>query len=107
MQTTETTIVEAVRSMTNKELVAAVVDLQNRVAQLEAQRTSPNASANEMTDEMAKRVLNGDLANVKHKDAAAQLNLTYGQVYSCRLGFTFKPVHKELKDSGFKNPWVK
>jgi hypothetical protein len=52
-----------------------------------------------MTDDDARRVISGDLANVPHKDAAATLGLSYGQVYSARKGFTFKPIHKEIRDS--------
>lgn len=55
-----------------------------------------------MTDEDARRVICGDLAEVSHKSAAEQLELSYGQVYSARKGFTFKPIHKELRDSEAK-----
>jgi hypothetical protein len=51
--------------------------------------------------------MGGDLADKKHKEAAEALGLSYGQVYSARLGFTFKNVAKELKDSGTKNAWIK
>lgn len=50
-----------------------------------------------MTDEDARRVIFGDLKDVSHKDAAEQLNLSYGQIYSARKGFTFKPIHKEVQ----------
>ena len=53
-----------------------------------------------MTDEDARRVLpGGDLADVSHKSAAEQLGLSYGQIYSARKGFTFKPIHKELREA--------
>jgi hypothetical protein len=52
-----------------------------------------------MTDDDARRVICGDLKDVPHKDAAAQLGLSYGQVYSARKEFTFKPIHKELRDA--------
>ena len=101
MNTTETTQVEAVRSMTNKELVVAVLALQVQVAELIAQRASPNANksdSKEMTDDDARSIMTGSLSAMKHKDAASQLGLTYGQVYSCRKEFTFKHIHKEIKD---------
>jgi hypothetical protein len=50
-----------------------------------------------MTEDDARRVISGDLKDVPHKDAAAQLGLSYGQVYSARKAFTFKPIHKEIK----------
>lgn len=52
-----------------------------------------------MTDDDARRVISGDLKDVPHKDAATQLGLSYGQVYSARKGFTFKPIHKEIRDA--------
>ena len=105
---TETPIVEAVRSMTNKELVSAVIELQRQVAELVAkQQSTRNEAQREMTDDDARRILTGDLADKKHKDAASALNLSYGQIYSCRLEFTFKHIHKEMKDSGKVNPYVK
>lgn len=47
-----------------------------------------------MTEEMAKRVISGDLEKESHKKAAEILGLTYGQVYSARKGFTFKNLTK-------------
>lgn len=50
-----------------------------------------------MTDEDARRVIFGDLKDVSYKAAADELGLSYGQVYSARKGYTFKPIHKEAK----------
>ena len=104
---TPTTLVEAVRSLTNKELVALVLDLQDRVTKLESSSTKTPTTGKEMTDEDAEKVIYGELSAVKHKDAADKLGLTYGQVYSARLEFTFKNVHKKASDAGKKNPWKK
>src|SRR5574337_85307 len=60
-----------------------------------------------MTDADAEKVLKGDLAALGHKEAAESIGLTYAQVYSCRLGFTFKHVHKLLEKEGWKSPWAK
>lgn len=105
----QNTLVEAVRQLTNKELVALVLDLQDRVVALESKSTQPTSSKSEkeMTEDDARRILSGDLAHTKHKDAAATLGLTYGQIYSCRLEYTFKTVHKEMKEAGTVNPWKK
>jgi hypothetical protein len=86
-----------------------------RLAQLETLVLARNASAatkRNMTDEDALRVLTGDLKDMAHKDAAEKAGLTYAQVYSCRLEFTFKHVHKTLRDGStpeapWKNVWVK
>lgn len=104
----ETTIVEAVRSMTNKEIVAELIALRAEVEALKkSAQPARNESQREMTDDDARRILTGDLADKKHKDAASALGLSYGQVYSCRLEFTFKHIHKEMKDAGKANPFVK
>lgn len=88
-------------------LTALVIELQARIVLLETPKVTTNASTKEMTDDDARNILFGDLANTKHKDAAATLGLTYGQIYSCRLGYTFKNIHKEGKDTGKTNPWMK
>lgn len=84
----------------------------SRIETLEKLVLARNASAatkRNMTDEDALRVLTGDLKDIAHKDAAEKAGLTYAQVYSCRLEFTFKHVHKDLRDNvpGWKNPWTK
>ena len=55
-------------------------------------------STREMTEDDARRALLGDLASKSHKDAATELGLSYGQIYSARKGFTFKGVYKEFRD---------
>ena len=59
-------------------------------------------STREMTEDDARRLLLGDLAAKNHKDAAQELGLSYGQVYSARKGFTFKSIYKEWRDAGNK-----
>jgi hypothetical protein len=98
-----------VKKFTLAELTTMVQELQVRIVALEAAATSKNnTSQREMTDDDARRILNGDLAQTKHKEAGEKLGLSYGQIYSCRLGFTFKAIHKELNAiAGYKNPWMK
>lgn len=86
-----------------KALAEIVTGLQEKV---EARNKSAPAKRN-MTDSDAMNVMNGECKTLEHKDAAEKLGLTYAQVYSCRLEYTFKHVHKTLKDEGFKNPWAK
>lgn len=94
--------------MTLAELTAKVLELEAKIVALETPKTASNASQREMTDDDARRIMNGDLATTKHKEAAEKLNLSYGQIYSCRLGFTFKHIHKELSQvQGYKNAWMK
>ena len=65
--------------------------------------SSPQATRNRgpqsertMTDEDARRIMLGDLKDASHKDAAEQLGLSYGQIYSARKGFTFKVIYQEM-----------
>jgi hypothetical protein len=81
-----------------------------RTEKLETLVMARNASAatkRNMTDEDALRVMTGDLKDLAHKEAAEKAGLTYAQVYSCRLEFTFKHVHKTLRDAATRDaPWV-
>jgi hypothetical protein len=60
-----------------------------------------------MTDADAMRVLAGTEKDLPHKEAGEVLGLTYAQVYSCRLGYTFKHVFRELEKTGWKSQWEK
>lgn len=55
-----------------------------------------------MTDDDARRVMVGDLKDKSHKECAELLQLSYGQIYSARKGFTFKPIYKEMIESQSK-----
>jgi len=97
---------ETTVKMNLAELTALVIELQARIVVLETPKKT-NESQREMTDDDARRIMSGDLKDVKHKDAGEKLGLSYGQVYSCRLGFTFKAIHKEMKEANIANPWMK
>lgn len=105
------TSVKNAEKVTLETLREQVAKLTERVAVLEEfveQKNSRNKSEREMTDEDARRILNGDLKDASHKKCMETLKLSYGQVYSCRLHYTFKHIHRELeKISGYKNKWVK
>lgn len=87
--------------MNIQQLIAAVQDLQKRIETLESElnkkRDRGPASEREMTEEDAHRIKFGDCKGLKHKDAADKLKLSYGQVYSCRGGYTFKQVKEDWK----------
>ena len=72
-----------------------------------SQRNRSSAMKREMTDEDAVECLIGSTKDLGHKDAADQMGLTYAQVYSCRLEYTFKHVHKKLRETGFKSHWAR
>lgn len=89
---------------------ATRVGLIVRLAEVEVLVRGRNRSAptkRNMTDADAERVLRGDVKDLGHKEAGEQIGLTYAQVYSCRMEYTFKHIHKKLRDEGWKNPFVK
>lgn len=86
------------------------VGLLARVDELETLVRARNRSAaviRNMTNLDAERVMIGDAKDLGHKEAGLLVGLTYAQVYSARLEYTFKDVHKKLRDAGWKNPWAK
>lgn len=101
-QTTSSTALE------NLGLEVARIDgvVEDHTAKIEGRNKSAPTKRN-MTDADAKAVLDGEYKELGHKEAAEKIGLTYAQVYSCRLEFTFKHVHKELRDAGWKNTFVK
>ena len=101
---TDTTKIEALDEHAKlKDVVAKMNEL------IEAFNTLPHSSRDrgpestrEMTEDDARRLMLGDLAAKNHKEAANDLGLSYGQVYSARKGFTFKGIYKEWRDAGNK-----
>jgi hypothetical protein len=91
------------------ELIAVVEALNARVVVLEealkkaSDRRGPK-SEREMTDDDARAIMGeGEDAKLSHKAAAEKRNLSYAQVYSCRKGFTFKHIHKEILEAQKKS----
>lgn len=82
------------------EALSRIADLETRAVVLEEQLAAKRPAAkseNSMTEEHAFRVKFGDLKDLKHGKAAEALGLSYGQVFSCRGGYTFKTVTKDWK----------
>ena len=79
---------------------ALILALQNNVQELKSQgsinRDRGPKSEGEMTEEHAVRVMLGDLRDKSHKDAALELKLSYGQIYSARKGYTFKKNYQRM-----------
>ena len=79
---------------------ALILALQNNVQELKSQgsinRDRGPKSEGEMTEEHAVRVMLGDLRDKSHKDAALELKLSYGQIYSARKGYTFKKIYQRM-----------
>ncbi len=85
--------------------IKAIEALQEQVkvlTELQAGKNRGPKADRAMTEEDAFRVKFGDL-NPKaknHKEAAAELGLSYGQVFSCRGSYTFKHVKADWKPEG-------
>lgn len=89
--------------ISSAELAAKLNEVIEAINSQSAPRDRGPKSERTMTEEDARRVIVGDLKDVSHKDAAEALNLSYGQIYSARKGFTFKGIHKELRDAERNN----
>ncbi|MDJ0952462.1 MAG: hypothetical protein QNJ81_02160 [Acidimicrobiia bacterium] len=82
------------KKFTLEEALARIEALEEKVQELKPRDRGPR-STRAMTEEDAARVKFGDLAGAGHKEAAKELGLSYGQVYSCRGGYTFTHVVKD------------
>jgi len=80
--------------VTLETLQIEVNDILARLDKIEKKRGP--ASTREMTDDDARRILAGDLEEASHRACANELGLSYGQVYSCRSGYTFKHIYAEV-----------
>lgn len=82
--------------------LAMIANLEERMAAVEAaagpKQRGPKVER-AMTDSDAYRVKFGDLQKESHKAAAAVLELSYGQVFSCRGGYTFKHVKNGTRNA--------
>lgn len=81
--------VEALKTLTTA-LEVKIGNLEMVVGEVKASKPKKM-----MTEDDAKRVILGDLCVKSIKEAAIELGLTYGQIYSARNGYTFKSVHAE------------
>ena len=94
-------------TLTLKDLQAQIDDLKATIiaqgemiedlkSQSSGNRDRGPKSEGEMTEEHAVRVMLGDLREKSHKDAALELKLSYGQIYSARKGYTFKKIYQKM-----------
>ena len=94
-------------TLTMKDLQAQIEELKEIVtaqgamieelkSQSSGNRDRGPKSEGEMTEEHAIRVMLGDLRDKSHKDAALELKLSYGQIYSARKGYTFKKIYQRM-----------
>jgi len=90
---------EIARVPEGSSIAAVIAKVNELVDRANAKRDRGPESTRTMTEEDAKRIMLGDLKDLKHNDAAKALGLSYGQVYSARKGFTFKGTYKESAKS--------
>ena len=91
-QVNVTSTIELLGSKANQaDIIARVNQIIERVNSIKVRDRGPK-SERAMTDEDAFRVKFGDLKDTSHKDAAAELGLSYGQIYSARNSYTFNHV---------------
>lgn len=88
----------------NAKLADVIAKVNEIVEALNAQPTRDRGPKSErtMTDDDARRIMVGDLKDKSHKECAEVLQLSYGQIYSARKGFTFKPIYKEMIETQVK-----
>lgn len=82
-------------------LVDVIAKINEIVDHINSQPTRDRGPKSErtMVEEDARRIMLGDLKDMSHKQCAEALNLSYGQIYSARKGFTFKSIYKEWENS--------
>lgn len=103
---TKSTLIELLdndKKLTVKDLALKINEIIEVVNNLDKSSNSGDTvrdikSDRAMTEEDARSVLLGDLKDISTKEAALELGLSYGQIYSCRKGFTFKKVYKEFRE---------
>ena len=94
-------------ALTMKDLQAQLEELRTlvevqgtQIEELKSQGTGGRdrgpKSESDMTEEHAIRAMLGDLRTMSHKDAALELKLSYGQIYSARKGYTFKKIYQRM-----------
>lgn len=88
----------------NAKLADVIAKVNEIVEFLNSQPTRDRGPKSErtMTDDDARRIMLGDLKDKSHKECAEVLQLSYGQIYSARKGFTFKPIYKEMIEAQVK-----
>ena len=83
---------------TLSEVVIKLNELATYVNNIKTRDRGPKSSRI-MTNDDAYKVKFGDLKSTSHKEAAVKLGLSYGQVYSARLNYTFLNIKEDYKSS--------
>jgi N-acetylglutamate synthase/N-acetylornithine aminotransferase len=81
-------------------LADVIAKINELVEAFNTKRDRGPTSTRVVTEDDARKIVLGELKNLSHTKAAEALGLSYGQVYSARKGFTFKPIYKEGVKAG-------
>lgn len=73
------------------DVIVKINELCQKVNNIKVRDRGPK-SERSMTDDDAQRCKFGDLKELSHKEAAKELGLSYGQIYSARGEYTFNHV---------------
>ncbi len=79
------------KKATIAEVIEKLNEVCSKVNNIKVRDRGPK-SERSMTDEDAARIKFGDLKDLSHKEAAKELGLSYGQIYSARGDYTFNHV---------------
>lgn len=90
---------------TFRALIEIVQSQNERISALES-KNQTSSTKREMTVADAEIIMIGEHREKSHKECEKLLGLSYGQVYSARLGHTFKPVTKAMAEQGLKSLWL-
>jgi hypothetical protein len=103
METTKTETTEVKNEVSkldaNSKLTDVIAKVNELVEKANAKRDRGPSSTREMTEADARELIFGKYKDMTHGKAAEATGLSYGQVYSCRGGFTYKKVYAEWKKS--------
>ena len=90
----EVMLSELNEAATLSEVIIKVNELCKYVKSIKTRDRGPKSSR-VMTNDDAFNVKFGTLSQLTNKAAAVKLGLSYGQVYSARLNYTFKQITKD------------
>lgn len=89
----EIEMLDTSKKLTTHQVAEKLNEVINKLNSVKVRDRGPK-SEREMTEVDAIRLIEGDMKDVAHKSAAEKLGLSYGQVYSARLGYTFKHIYR-------------
>jgi len=82
---------------TNADISAKLNELITAYNETASKRDRGPKSDKAVTLEIATKIMADERKEMSHKEVAKELQLSYGQVYSVRKGFTFKQLHRDLE----------